>query len=297
MNKSHAPQGEVPVVIVGNINVGGTGKSPFVQYLVKLLEKQNLNVGIIARGYKSQAPSYPYLVLKDSPVEHAGDEALMNAQKLNVPIMIDANRSCAYQAICQQFELDVVISDDGLQHHKLWRDLSIVLVDGEFGFGNGQLIPAGPLRQSISTLNNYKWLFNKGEAQHKSIPSRSNTFHLTLGELKNYKNQVVDQLPFNQTVAVTAIGQPESFFNSLKTMVSDFECKSFIDHYQFQEADFDGFASSNIVMTEKDWVKCKSFIKPNMYYLSVNVEVESCVEKALLGDINNCIKRRKKRLL
>src|SRR5690606_6160670 len=142
-----------PIIVVGNVTVGGTGKSPLVAALVSALREQGWKPGVISRGYGGRAKNYPMLVTADSSVDEAGDEPVMLAQLAQCPIVVDPERVRAVQHLLASSDVDLVISDDGLQHYRLWRDLEIAVLDGARGLGNGLCLPAGPLREPAERLN------------------------------------------------------------------------------------------------------------------------------------------------
>jgi tetraacyldisaccharide-1-P 4'-kinase len=162
----------IPVVVVGNITVGGTGKTPVVRALAEALHSQGLRVGVLSRGYGGRAPAYPFDVLRDSDVGFTGDEAKLLRKYLQGPLMLDPDRSRGLKTLAESGRCDVIISDDGLQHYRLWRDIEIVMVDGQRGLGNGYCLPAGPLREPrIATSSEVDYLVINGES------------HLDLSEL------------------------------------------------------------------------------------------------------------------
>lgn len=160
----------VPIVVVGNLSVGGTGKTPVVIALVKALQEKGFKVGVISRGYGSQAPHYPFAISADTSVKQSGDEALLIAQTSACPVVLDKDRQAAAQHLIKTYpNTQVIISDDGLQHYRLPRQLELVVVDGERGFGNGLCIPAGPLREKANRLASVNWVLINGQPQHDSL--------------------------------------------------------------------------------------------------------------------------------
>ena len=147
-----AERSPLPIVIVGNISVGGTGKTPLLIALCKHLQSKGFRPGVVSRGYGSKAPHYPFAVSAATPVKEAGDEALIIARHTQCPIIIDKDRCAAVSKLREEFSIDVVLSDDGLQHYSLERDIEIVVVDAQRGFGNGLCLPAGPLREPVARI-------------------------------------------------------------------------------------------------------------------------------------------------
>ena len=142
----------VPVIVVGNITVGGTGKTPMILWLIEHCRLLGLKVGVVSRGYGAAPPSLPWRVRADQSAQHAGDEPLLIVQRTGVPLMIDPDRSCAVQALLANEPLDLILCDDGMQHYRLARDLELVLIDAARGLGNRRCLPAGPLREPVERL-------------------------------------------------------------------------------------------------------------------------------------------------
>jgi len=295
----------LPVIIVGNISIGGTGKTPFIIALGNALKKAGLKPGVISRGYLGKAPHYPFKVESDSPVEQTGDEPLLIARALNCPVVIDPDRRRALQAICAEQGCDVVLSDDGLQHYTLPRDLEIVIVDGERLFGNGLCLPAGPLREPVSRLGSASHIVVNGEPNDKPLPAElTGALHMALqptflvnmvsGEKKPFRGA-----PFNigTTVhAVTGLGNPSRFFNLLSTLPYEVKRHDFPDHHPFTAGDIEALGIDErqpIVMTEKDAVKCEEFARPNFWYLAVQVKLPDEWLQGLLKETRQLIEKRK----
>ena len=259
---------EKPVVIVGNISVGGTGKTPFTLWLCQFLTEQGFTPGIVSRGYGARITE-PVRVTSLHLAADVGDEPLLLASKSHCPVVVCPDRVAAAQYLLETTDCDIVISDDGLQHYRLQRDLELVLIDGQRGLGNQQLLPAGPLREPVSRLQKVDAVIvNSGDfalAQHKM-------------QLKAVKPLALDgQSPWSeQAQAVTlvaAIGNPQRFVDTVKNFGIEVKATVFFrDHFAFDEqslADIEG----PVLMTEKDAVKCRAFAKANWYYLPVEAEL------------------------
>ena len=256
------------VVVVGNITAGGTGKTPFIQMLAKYLISQNKKVGIVARGYGAMPPAQPFLVTANSSSLEAGDEALMHAQNLNVPVVIASKRNLAVEYLQQHFQLDVILSDDGLQHWQMPRHLNIVLLDGLRGTQNGFFLPAGPLRQSTSFLKKSDFVFCKGEKNHRTLNEKWPSFTINvLGFFDKNENEIDIETLENLTV-VSAIANPESFYQVIRRYQTDFKTKEFLDHHAFSLNDFSD-VSGKILMTQKDFVKCTDFKELDIVYCKI----------------------------
>lgn len=268
----------VPVVIVGNINVGGTGKTPLVIWLAEQLQRAGYKPGIISRGYGGKAQA-PQQVFTASHAQQVGDEPLLIAQRTTCPIFVSADRVAAGQALLSAHaECNIIISDDGLQHYRLQRDVEIVVFDSVKGFGNGALLPAGPLRESVSRLHEVDAIVSNGKLTasgitlHKhglkpiEMQLQSADFYNLLDRQHRCTTQDFSGL---KVLAIAGIGNPERFFQQLRLMGLVFECLAYDDHYAFTAADFAAAKADVIVMTEKDAVKCQAFAQANYWVLPV----------------------------
>jgi len=284
-----------PLIVIGNISLGGTGKTPLLITLSQELQKQGFKPGIISRGYGGDSSSYPLAVDADSDVRQSGDEAFLIAEKTGCPVYVDPDRCAALHALLHNEDVDVVLSDDGLQHYKLYRDLEIVVVDGQRLFSNGFCMPAGPLRESMARLKEVQHIVVNGEPA-REIPqlATASTMQLqprTLVNLVSGEKRPFAGAPFNmgsKLQAVSALGNPQRFYALLERLPYQLETFSFPDHHNFTAADFklQGIdAHQPVVMTEKDAVKCRQFAKNNFWYLSVEVNLESQFVERLIEDI------------
>jgi tetraacyldisaccharide 4'-kinase len=284
-----------PLIVIGNISLGGTGKTPLLIALSQELQKQGFKPGIVSRGYGGHALGYPLAVNSDSDVSQSGDEAFLIAEKTSCPVYVDPDRSAALRALLFREDVDVVLSDDGLQHYKLYRDLEIVVVDGQRLFSNGFCIPAGPLRESMDRLNEVQHIVVNGEPA-REIPqlARASRMQLeprTLVNLVSGEKRPFAGAPFNmgnKLQAVSALGNPQRFYALLERLPYQLERFTFPDHHNFTAADFkqQGIDEHQpVVMTEKDAVKCRQFAKNNFWYLSVEVNLESQFVERLIEDI------------
>ena len=284
-----------PLIVIGNISLGGTGKTPLLITLSQELQKQGFKPGIISRGYGGDAPSYPFAVNIDSDVSQSGDEAFLIAEKTGCPVYVDPDRSAALQALLLHEDVDVVLSDDGLQHYNLYRDLEIVVVDGQRLFSNGFCLPAGPLRESMNRLKEAQHIVVNGEPA-REILQLAGAIKMQL-EPRSLVNMVSGEkrpfagAPFNmgsRLQAVSALGNPQRFYALLERLPYQVEMFSFPDHHRFTADDFEQEGidmHQPVVMTEKDAVKCRQFAKNNFWYLSVEVNLESQFFERLTEDI------------
>ncbi|WP_217476841.1 tetraacyldisaccharide 4'-kinase [Stutzerimonas stutzeri] len=263
----------VPVVVVGNVTVGGTGKTPLILWLIEHCRRRGLNVGVVSRGYGASPASHPWRVRVDDTAAEAGDEPLLIAQRTGVPVMIDPDRPRAVRALLAQEPLDLILCDDGLQHYRLARDLELVLVDAVRGLGNRRCLPAGPLREPPERLESVDAvLFNGALADSPSgfafalQPSR-------LIELATGDRWPLDHFPPGQQVhAVAGIGNPQRFFTTLEALHWRPIPHAFADHARYSPEQLSFSPELPLVMTEKDAVKCRAFALPGWCYLQVQAE-------------------------
>lgn len=265
-----------PVVVVGNITVGGTGKTPFVIALVKALQAAGIRPGIITRGYRGRNTAWPCVVCaEDSPLL-LGDEAVLLAQKTNVPVVAGPKRVEDALFLLEKYKVDVIISDDGLQHYALDRDLEIVLIDETRRFGNGFCLPAGPLREPQSRLKTVDIVVRNGVEMKFVIDD--------IVSLQNSSQSL--SVDANTTViAIAGIGNPLRFFESLKEKGLCFDEKIFPDHYAFQKNDINKLTQDIIIMTEKDAVKCKDFADARCYVARGGAKVDDGILQNIIEKI------------
>lgn len=208
-------QAPVPVIIVGNLTVGGNGKTPVVIWLVEQLQQRGLKVGVISRGYGSQSKTFPLLVTEQSDPILSGDEPLLIAKRMQAPVCISPNRQQAIELLLQTHQCDLIVSDDGLQHYKLQRDLEIVVIDSERLFGNGFLLPAGPLRELPSRLKTVDFIISNGKQCHYSDVAMQLMPHYAVNLRTGEKKALQD---FHQVNAMAGIGNPVRFFTMLEQL-------------------------------------------------------------------------------
>ncbi|QAX81805.1 tetraacyldisaccharide 4'-kinase [Candidatus Pseudomonas adelgestsugas] len=261
----------VPVVIVGNITVGGTGKTPLILWLIEHCRRSGLRVSVVSRGYGAKPPQLPWQVEACHSAEMVGDEPLLIVQRCGVPLMIDPDRGRAVKALLANKPTDLILSDDGLQHYGLARDLELVLVDYVRGLGNQRCLPAGPLREPIERLNSVDALLYNGANADCEDGFAFRLLPTVLINLKTGKRQPVDYLPIDQQVhAVAGIGNPQRFFNTLKMLHWNPIPHAFTNHTTYTAEILNFIPSLPLVMTEKDAVKCRAFAKSDWWYLVVD---------------------------
>jgi tetraacyldisaccharide 4'-kinase len=253
-----------PVIVVGNITVGGTGKTPLVIALVDVLKKQGFRPGIVLRGYRGKSKTWPQYVTSSSDPVLVGDEAVLLAAKTNVPVMAGPDRVTSAERLIADYYCNVIVSDDGLQHYRLARDIEIAVIDSSRRFGNGLCLPAGPLREPVSRLKTVDFIVSNGLAQAGEFEMQfvmDDIISIVDSRVIN-----VDEINAHKKVlAIAGIGNPDRFFESLRSCNLQFETKIFPDHYQFEKKDFDVLDADVILMTEKDAIKCRDFADSRFY--------------------------------
>ena len=260
----------VPVIVVGNITIGGTGKTPLILWMIDHCRARGLRVGVVSRGYGAKPPSLPWRVHAQQPAEQAGDEPLLIVNRTGVPLMIDPDRSQAVRELLAQEPLDLILSDDGLQHYRLDRDLELVLIDAVRGLGNRRCLPAGPLREPVERLQSVDALLYNGAATDRADGYGFQLKPSALVNLLTGECQPVDHFPPGQALhAVAGIGNPQRFFNTLEGLHWRPVPHAFADHAVFTAQALSFSPSLPVVMTEKDAVKCAAFAAPDWWYLAV----------------------------
>ncbi|MEA5673188.1 tetraacyldisaccharide 4'-kinase [Pseudomonas sp. MH2] len=263
----------VPVIVVGNITVGGTGKTPMILWLIEHCRSLGLKVGVVSRGYGAKPPHFPWRVQASQSAVQAGDEPLLIVQRTDVPLMIDPDRSRAVQALLVSEPLDLILCDDGMQHYRLARDLELVLIDAARGLGNGRCLPAGPLREPVERLDDVGAVLHNGATVD---PPRGFAFGLrpsALVNLRTGERRPLEHFPAGQALhAVAGIGNPQRFFNTLQGLNWQPVPHPFADHAQFDAQSLAFEPPLPLVMTEKDAVKCRDFAGDDWWYLAVDAE-------------------------
>lgn len=267
----------VPLIVVGNITVGGVGKTPLVIELAKRLQDKGLKVGIVSRGYGAKIKEYPYEVKLEDAADQVGDEPLLLAQKTQCPIVIAPKRPQAVNYLLEKHHCQIIISDDGLQHYRMGRAIEIAVIDGTRGLGNGFCLPAGPLREPMERLQQVDFIVVNEGKWDKAYSMKLSPGKIT--QLSTGKEIEPDSYT-EKWEAIAAIGNPQRFYSTLSQLEIEFDTCSYPDHYQFKQHDLD-YVKSRIIMTEKDAVKCRSFSSDNMYYLPVNAVLEDVFWNAL----------------
>jgi tetraacyldisaccharide 4'-kinase len=282
-----------PVVVVGNIGIGGNGKTPVVLYLIEQCLAQGIKVGVISRGYGGNAPHYPYLLNETSSAAEAGDEPFLIYQRHSIPVVVGGDRVANSTLLVEQ-GCEIIIADDGLQHYRLKRDFELIVIDSKRKFGNGFLLPSGPLREGLWRLKTVDALIFNGERTLEStesfavgVPQVQMT--LMAKYVVNVKtkqrvllSEFLQLFATNENEnkcinALAGIGDPTRFFKTLADEGFSLDKSvAFVDHQHYNEDQFVSFSDDiPLLMTEKDAVKCTGFAKNNWWYLPVDASIEN----------------------
>jgi subfamily B ATP-binding cassette protein MsbA len=281
----------VPVVVVGNISVGGTGKSPLVIELVNHLKSLGMHPGVVSRGYGAKSRIYPVEVCASSSAAEVGDEPLMIFRRTGCPVMVDPDRVNAVKSLLNTHDCDVIVSDDGLQHYALDRDIEIAVVDGERGLGNGLCLPAGPLREPPSRLQEVDLVVINGDktgfsSLTTSAISEMHVIPTRLVNLASGNDEKLESLAGKTVHAVVGISNPNRFFASLKSLGCTIVPHQFPDHHAFSVAEITFDDGLPVIMTEKDAVKLEhqqaSLAHSQYWYLEVSAQLAKDHVDALL---------------
>jgi len=284
-NPSKVWNSDVPIVVVGNITMGGTGKTPLVKHIASELKERGYKPGLVSRGYGGKF-SGTLEVSKETTFKQTGDEAQL-LSKLQIPFFIDKDRSRAARTLQEKYDCDVIISDDGLQHYKMDRKVEIAVIDGVRRLGNGMAFPAGPLREPKARLKEVDFIVNNGG------PTEADEILMTLNpakfvHLNSGKRYSVENWPMHKQVhAVAGVGNPNRFFDLLSRLGFEFDKSPFPDHHKYNKRDLYFLDHLPILMTEKDAAKCKHFNNSKIWYLSIEAKIESQFIDRLEEKIND----------
>ena len=277
----------VPVIVVGNLTVGGTGKTPMVIWLAEYLLAHGHRPGIISRGYGGKAKKWPQQVRPDSNPLMVGDEPVLIAQRTRCPVAVSPRRYVAAREILEYTDCDVLLCDDGLQHLSLARDIEIAVIDGDRRFGNGRCLPSGPLREPVSRLKTVDMVVSNGkpwknEYLMEYVPARLRSLADDGWEkdLEDFRGREIH--------TVTGIGNPSRFYSYLRKFEIRIIKHEFPDHYSYSSADLKFDDDLPVVMTEKDAVKCRDFADNRVWYLPVTAKLGEAFQhrlSILLGEL------------
>jgi tetraacyldisaccharide 4'-kinase len=304
----------VPVIIVGNLTVGGTGKTPLVAWLAQQLSKRAWRPGIVSRGYGSRAAAARE-VSESSPWEEVGDEPLLLKQRTELPVFVGRDRVAAACELVKR-GVDVIVSDDGLQHLRLARDCEIVVVDGTRGFGNGRLLPAGPLRELPERMRNADAIVINGASSNAAAVQWSGLYDYSVRmelipeevralmrnpqvviapedeRLTSASRQPLEAFRGQRVHALAGIGNPERFFGTLRAAGIHVIEHPFPDHHAYRARELRFGDGQPVLMTEKDAVKCRAFAEPGMWYVPVGARFSENDAEVLLERVTNAIRNK-----
>jgi tetraacyldisaccharide 4'-kinase len=268
-----------PLVVVGNLTVGGTGKTPLTLWLARALAAQGLRVGIIARGYGGRSGRGPRRVDAAARWQDVGDEPLILARRSGCPTVVGSDRLAAARALVAE-GVEVILSDDGLQHLRLARDCEIVVVDGARGFGNGRLLPAGPLREATVRLRAVDAIVVNGNATHGSLATLPAAGVLSMQlqaseavSVDEQRRRALASFHGERVHAVAGIGNPQRFFSELRGHGIELIEHAFPDHHPLSAAELAFADTMPVLMTEKDAVKCAALADPRLWYVPVAAQL------------------------
>ncbi|MGB5398284.1 MAG: tetraacyldisaccharide 4'-kinase [Gammaproteobacteria bacterium] len=273
----------VPVIVVGNIAVGGTGKTPLLIALCDLLKAWGYTPGVISRGYASQL-SGEALVNEDSTAAEVGDEPVLISRRTFCPVAVGKDRVAAAQLLLSHADCDIILSDDGLQHYRLDRDIEIAVIDAQRKHGNGFYLPAGPLREPVKRLESVDFVVTHGDDKARYH------FNLEFSAAMNLATRQrvdLETLANERIHAVAGIGNPQRFFDQLEALGIKIIAHGFDDHHDFTQADLQFDESLPVLMTEKDAVKCHHMALPDLWYVPVRAKLSP----HLIADFQNCVQR------
>ncbi|GAA3711720.1 tetraacyldisaccharide 4'-kinase [Oceanisphaera sediminis] len=267
----------VPVIVVGNLTVGGNGKTPLVVWLVEWLRRQGYTPGVISRGYGGKAEHYPLLLDENTRPEQAGDEPVLIHRRTGCPVVVGPKRGQAAALLAAQ-GVNIIISDDGLQHYALARDIELVVVDGKRRFGNGHLLPMGPLRERVWRLDRVDAIINNGG------PVGAGEYLMTLepGALQPVSGTAAAPEPGSNVHALAGIGHPPRFFATLEQLGFILERRlALADHQAVAPEQLVGLQSAPLLITEKDAVKWPGG-HDNTWFVPVDARLPADFEQLLL---------------
>jgi tetraacyldisaccharide 4'-kinase len=281
----------VPVIVVGNIFVGGTGKTPLTIWLVQALQRAGLHPGVVSRGHGARHEG-AIAVTESSTPQQVGDEPLLIFQHAHCPVVVGRNRVAAAQALlAANRQVDVIVSDDGLQHYALQRDVEIVLFDARLA-GNGWLLPAGPLREPASRHRDFTVInaavrtpgWPQGALQMRLLGGHAEKLTDSTQSISLTALQL--EMPGRRIAAAAGIGHPERFFQMLRNAGLRFEAIALPDHFDFSDYSFAATAADLILITEKDAVKCRHIAAlrddPRLWVVPVSAQLDDALAERIM---------------
>lgn len=274
-----------PIVVVGNIVVGGSGKTPLLLSLCDYVQKKGYRPGVVSRGYGGNITGVKQVSEQDS-ADVVGDEPLMIFQRSKLPVVVGADRVAAIDYLLEHNDCDIVFSDDGLQHYRMQRDLEIAVIDSERGLGNGFCLPAGPLRERRTRLQEVDIIVYNGAGPDTEDRCTYSLQPVNLTKLGGEENRLLASLEHKPVHAIAGIGNPVRFFKQLSQTGAVITEHAFPDHHSYKQEDFSGWDDACIVMTEKDAVKCGKLVLADAWVAKVDVEFSAMLEAQLASSLS-----------
>lgn len=275
----------VPIIVVGNITVGGSGKTPLVLWLTEYLRRHGYRPGLISRGYGGQASHWPQTVTVESSPQEVGDEALLLARRSACPMVVGPDRVAAARQLLAGHDVNIIISDDGMQHYRLVRDIEIAVLDGGRRLANGLCLPAGPLREPPDRLKSVDFIVTNGKAREGEWSMQLDAEEVL--SCLNDEGRPVRDFATNTVHAVAGIGNPGRFFATLRGLGLETIEHPFPDHHPYQKGELDFNDSLPVLMTEKDAVKYFGYAGKRHWYLPVSARLPDEFGKRVLAALEN----------
>lgn len=271
----------VPLLVVGNITVGGSGKTPLIISLVELLREHGYQPGVVSRGYGGKSESWPQNVTPGSDAVQVGDEAVLLSRRCSCPVVVGPDRVAAVTQLLHENDVDVVLSDDGLQHYRMGREIEIAVIDGERRLGNGLCLPAGPLRETSGRLRFVDFIVTNGKSRAGEWSMRLQVDKAI--SLVDGQSRPLSQFTDETLHAVAAIGNPARFFQTLRNAGLQISEHPYADHYPFTQGELEFADAAPVMMTEKDAVKYIPYALPHHWYLPVRAKLDDEFSRQLLN--------------
>ena len=292
LNLKKSYSSAAPVVVIGNIVAGGSGKTPLLLAICELIKENGYRPGVVSRGYGGNFSGIRQVSENDT-AELVGDEPLMLQQRTEVPVVVGVDRVAAVKYLLENNACDIVLSDDGLQHYRMRRDMEIAVVDAKRRFGNEYCLPAGPLREPISRLDDVD-LVVYNVANAAAIEACSYSLRFTqLYQLGTGEIRALSSFAGKMVHAVAGIGDPVRYFTQLREHDIDIVEHAFSDHHNYSQDDFSGWHDGCIIMTEKDAVKCRALSLPDAWVFRVDAELAESLKSQLDSKILPLLQQQK----
>jgi tetraacyldisaccharide 4'-kinase len=274
----------VPVIVIGNIVVGGSGKTPLLLSLCEYIQKKGFKPGVVSRGYGGSVNGVKQVRQADL-ADVVGDEPLMIFQRTKLPVVVGADRVAAVDYLLNNNECDIVLSDDGMQHYRMQRELEIAVIDADRGFGNGFCLPAGPLRERVSRLQQVDIIVYNGISSDLSDKCSYSLQIVRLTKLNGEESRTLESFTQKPVHAVAGIGNPQRFFRQLRQNGIEIIEHAFPDHHTYRQDDFSEWSEACIIMTEKDAVKCGQLTLTDAWVAKAEAEFSGALESSLSASL------------